>query len=74
MKERGGSSPRYRERSLFNQISIGCVRVNIVETTEKRGGALIGLSESYDAIMGVNWNWNWILLGMPVINEFVLKG
>ena len=32
---------------------------NLGETAERRGGARMGLSERYGAILSWNWNWNW---------------
>ena len=37
-----------------------CLEGNLGETAERRGGARMGLSECYEAILC--WNWNWTLI------------
>ena len=59
LKERGvekgsgrHSTLQGRERSVFNQTNIGTVfEGNLGETAKRRGGARMGLSERYDAIL-----------------------
>ena len=61
LKERGvgkgsgrHSTIQGRERSVFNQTNWHCFGGNLGETAERRGGVRMGLSESYDAILGCN--------------------
>ena len=46
-----------RERSVFNQANIGTVSRATLERLLRQGGARMGLSERFDAIL--SWNWNW---------------
>ena len=67
LKERGvvkgsgrHSTLQGRERSVFNQTNIGTVsRATLGRLLRRRGGARMGLSERYDAILSWSWNWNW---------------
>ena len=45
-----------RERSVFSPDKYWhCSKGNLGETVERRGGARMGLSERYDAILSCNW-------------------
>ena len=55
------------EQSVFNKANIGTVsKATFGETAERQGGARMGLSERYAAILSWNWNWNCICVPKSV--------
>ena len=46
-----------------------CFEGSLGETAERQGGAGMGHSECYDAVLNWNWNWNQVLRGTEEPNE-----